>query len=191
MDGDGSRPGGLVEGSAAWCGRGSKPFAGNSAWRWPSSTAADYFVIGGPADAVQRFEGEAPALGIPKARRLPVTVGLHTPLLTAAGESLTLQLEKSALVHPTVPVLAGIAGEVVRRRERAIATLGRQVYQPVHWDSCLQTAVEMGCTVFLEIGPGSALSQMVREAFPELKARGLEEFRSIQGAADWVLRNLE
>ena len=151
----------------------------------------DHFVIGGTNEALARLEGVAPDLGIPRIKRLPVSLASHTSMLSQAGEELTAALEKSTLRSPPVPVLAGISGEVIRQRERGILVLGRQVAQTVQWETCLRMAVELGCRVFLEIGPGNALAQMLRESYPELKARAVEEFRTLQGVIDWMHKNLD
>ncbi|HMW30687.1 MAG TPA: ACP S-malonyltransferase, partial [Plasticicumulans sp.] len=47
-----------------------------------------------------------------------------------------------------------------------------------------------GCTVLLELGPGSGLSRMARDRHPELAARSVADFRSLDGAAGWVARML-
>jgi [acyl-carrier-protein] S-malonyltransferase len=44
----------------------------------------------------------------------------------------------------------------------------------------------MGATVFLELGPGSALSRMATELLPGAAARSVAEFRSLKGIAAWV-----
>ena len=152
---------------------------------------ADHFVIGGANEALARLENLAPDLGIARTKRLPVSLASHTSMLAGAVGELTAVLAESNLRPPPVPVLAGISGEVVRQRERAILVLGRQVAQTVQWETCMRTAVEMGCRIFLEIGPGNALAQMLREAFPELKARAVEEFRTLQGVIDWMHKNLD
>lgn len=150
----------------------------------------DHFVLGGLAENVAALVAAGDRLALAKVKRLPVTVASHTVLMKSAAADFARQLDLSGLAAPVVPVLAGISGEVVRRRDRAVETLGLQVAQTVQWEYCLQTAVELGATVFLEIGPGTALTQMVREAFPQVQARSAEEFRTLAGVAAWVGRHL-
>jgi [acyl-carrier-protein] S-malonyltransferase len=54
----------------------------------------------------------------------------------------------------------------------------------------MTTAVEMGCTVFLELGPGRGLARMISTRFPDVQARSVEEFRSLSAVARWVGRFL-
>ncbi|MDX1656074.1 MAG: malonate decarboxylase subunit epsilon, partial [Candidatus Competibacteraceae bacterium] len=89
------------------------------------------------------------------------------------------------------PVLAGIDGIPVRDRSTAVATLAKQLSSTIRWQACLNTAMEMGCRVFLELGPGTGLTAMVRELSAEVVARSMDEFRSLEGAVDWVNKRLE
>jgi [acyl-carrier-protein] S-malonyltransferase len=56
----------------------------------------------------------------------------------------------------------------------------------VQWQQVLAQAVERGGKVFLELGPGSALSRRVRELHPQLQARSVEDFRTLEGVREWV-----
>jgi [acyl-carrier-protein] S-malonyltransferase len=148
----------------------------------------DHFIVGGLASLLDELAEQAVAAGAQAVRRLPVTVPSHTSLLAAAGEAFREELAASALRSPPVPVLAGISGAVIRDRQQALTALAGQVCQPIRWDLCQQAALEMGCTVLLELGPGNALSRMVREIHPEMQVRAVDEFRSLQGVADWVAK---
>ncbi|PWC33378.1 acyltransferase domain-containing protein [Azospirillum sp. TSO35-2] len=148
----------------------------------------DRIVVGGLRDALAAFELAAVAVGA-AVTPLPVTVASHTPLMAPAAAAFGRVLAASGLRAPLVPVLAGIDGTPVRSRDRAIATLARQIAEPVEWAACVDGLVEMGCTLLLELGPGNALSRMVRDRYPELAVRAVADFRSLDGVAGWVERN--
>jgi [acyl-carrier-protein] S-malonyltransferase len=78
----------------------------------------------------------------------------------------------------------------VRGRPAAVSALSRQIARRIAWADCLATADELGCTVFLELGPGSALARMASELLPTASARSVADFRSLAGAAEWVGRAL-
>jgi len=150
----------------------------------------DHCVLGGTAEALAAVERRAPLLGASAVRRLPVGVPAHTALLADAVAPFAEALRRAGLSDPGVPVLAGVSGEAVRRAGEGIETLARQLAARIEWARCLAVASEMGCAVFLELGPGDALSRMVREAVPGAKARSVAEFRSLTGVAGWVEGNL-
>jgi [acyl-carrier-protein] S-malonyltransferase len=146
----------------------------------------DHCVAGGDAAALDRLDERARAAGATTVQRLPVGVPAHTSLLAAAVAPFSAALAASRLGDPAVPVLAGVSGAPVRTRADAIATLSTQLARRIEWARCLLAAAEMGCTVFLELGPGTALARMASETLPGVAARSVSEFRSIDGAARWV-----
>jgi [acyl-carrier-protein] S-malonyltransferase len=149
----------------------------------------DHCVAGGTGDALAALEASAHAAGA-TVQRLPIAVPAHTPLLAAAVEPFAAALEASALADPRVPVLAGVSGAPVRRRAEAIAALSHGLARRIEWARCLAATTEMGCRVFLELGPGDALARMAAEVVPGAEARSVAGFRSIAGAARWVERAL-
>ena len=146
----------------------------------------DHCVVGGDAGALAALEARAPAAGAATVQRLPVDVPAHTRLLAGAVAPFADALARSALADPAVPVLAGVSGAPVRTRADAIQALSAQLARRIEWSRCLATAAEMGCSVFLELGPGSALARMAAEALPDAQARSVDDFRSLEGVARWA-----
>jgi [acyl-carrier-protein] S-malonyltransferase len=150
----------------------------------------DHVVAGGRLPDLDRLEREARGAGATTVQRLPVGVAAHTSLLAAAVGPFADTLLASSLGAPPVPVLAGVSGAPVRDRAGAVESLSLQLARPVAWARCLAAAREMGATVFLELGPGSALSRMATELLPGAAARSVAEFRSRRGIAAWVATRL-
>jgi len=151
------------------------------------AAADDAFVVGAGEPELAEFALRCERLGV-QARALRVGVAAHTPLLAAAVATFRTELDASTLRAPAIPVVAGIDAAWVRTRERAIATLAPQVAQTIEWAQCLDALHERGCRVFLELGPGQALSRMVHERFDDAGARSVDEFRSLAAIAAWVER---
>ena len=118
-----------------------------------------------------------------------VGVASHTLLLEAAVVPFQTILEDSRFRAPTIPVLASIDASRVTARAPAIAKLAAQIAARIEWANCLDSLFERGCRVFLELGPGCALSRMARERLgAEVEARSVSEFRSLEAAAAWLRR---
>jgi [acyl-carrier-protein] S-malonyltransferase len=149
----------------------------------------DHFILGGPEEALRDCESSPFTARATTLKRLQVTVPSHTSWLSEASRTFGGELTTSSLHAPDPPVLAGVSGAVVRTREDAILALARQISQPINWLACLQTAIEMGVGVFLELGPGNALSKMLQEIAPDAKVRSTEDFRSLQGIAAWAMKH--
>ena len=152
-------------------------------------TADDAFVVGGGDAALEQMRERSEKAGA-KLRDLRVGIASHTPLLAAAADQFQVALERSTLKAPPVPVIAGIDAGLVTTRNRAIATLSAQISHTVEWAQCLDALHERGCRVFIELGPGHALSRMLRERFDDVEARSVDEFRDFAGVARWVQRKM-
>jgi len=152
-------------------------------------TGDDAFVVGGSAAALDCIRERCESAGA-KLTDLRVGIASHTPLLAHAASDFRIALEHSTLAAPTTPVIAGIDAGLVTTRDRAIATLSAQVSHTVEWSQCLDALHERGCRVFVELGPGRALSRMLRERFDDVDARSVDEFRDFAGAARWVRRKM-
>lgn len=146
----------------------------------------DHFVIGGPEESLIRCENTPLAAKATTIKRLQVSVPSHTSWLNEAGRLFNDELSASSLSDPPCPVLAGVSGTVVRTREQAISALALQISNPINWMACMRTTIEMGCGVILELGPGSALTKMLQDIFPDISVRSVEDFRSLEGVAAWV-----
>lgn len=150
-----------------------------------------HFIIGGPQALLNECAATAEAAGAQQVKLLPVAVAAHTPLLRAAAETFHSRLLAEPWSMPTAPVLAGINGMMVESRAAAIDSLAAQIASPLDFAACLTAAWERGARVFLELGPGTALARIARTVLPRAQARAIEEFRSLDGVAEWVRRNAE
>lgn len=145
----------------------------------------DHFVLGGLGRGLQAASEAGTQAGA-HATLLPVSVPAHTPWLQPAADSFARLLQSAAVQAPRLPVLAGLDGLPATTRERAIATLTAQITHPLQWHYALAQAVERGARVFLDLGPGRALSKMVRDAFPHCETRAVEDFSTLDGVSRWV-----
>ena len=152
-------------------------------------TADDAFVVGGSAAALEQMRERCEKAGA-KLTDLRVGIASHTPLLAVATDQFQAALERSTLKAPSLPVIAGIDAGLVTTRDRAIATLSAQISHTVEWVQCLDALHERGCRVFIELGPGHALSRMLRERFDDVEARSVDEFRDFAGVAHWGQRKM-
>jgi [acyl-carrier-protein] S-malonyltransferase len=147
--------------------------------------ADDVYVVGGGETALQHLREHCQHAGA-KVTELRVGIASHTPLLAAAAEAFRDALEHSTLSVPSIPVIAGIDASLITSRAAAIETLSAQISHTVEWAHCLDALYERGCRVYLELGPGRALSNMIRARFNDVEARAVDEFRRLENASAWV-----
>lgn len=154
----------------------------------------DAYVVGGLRDAVDAVTAHARQRGARRVTSLPVRVASHTRLLARATPVFGAQLRTAALTPPrtaSTRLLSGVDGEQVMAIDAGIDKLSRQISQRLQWSACLESCMESGATVFLELGPGHALAEMVRAAYPDVTARSVEDFQTIDGIRAWLAHALD
>ena len=152
-------------------------------------TDEDACVIGGTQAALDAVAEAARRTGA-QITCLRVGIASHTPLLATAATGFRTALEASPLRAPARPVVAGVDSSWVLTRERAIGVLSEQIAHTIEWSRCIDALYERGCRVFLELGPGVALSRMVRDRLHRVEARSVDEFRDAAAIATWVRQSV-
>lgn len=145
------------------------------------------FIIGGARRQVERCCEGALARGAAAARTIAVNVASHTPRLAGAVAPFLAALGETT-PSPPLPgrALVGAADATLVRGAPDLPGLAAQLDTTVDWATTLEALVERGADRLLELGPGTALTDMVRAAWPALDARALDEFRGIEGASAWI-----
>jgi [acyl-carrier-protein] S-malonyltransferase len=141
-------------------------------------------IAGGLRANLGRLAKLAPQSGATY-KSLPITVASHTSLLAAAVDPLRTLMQAHA-VSPVLPLLAGVTGGTVHDGLEAAALLARQTANTIRWTDCLDAIAEARIDVALELGPGNALSRMLRERHPQIACRSVADFRSVKGIVAWV-----
>jgi [acyl-carrier-protein] S-malonyltransferase len=149
----------------------------------------DRFVIGGARDAIAACDAEAQARGA-KATPLAIQIPSHTSLMAPAVGPFLRALEQAEWKRPSAPVMAGISGAPVFMPAQARKILSAQLARTIDWAACLDGLRERGCSVLLELGPGAGLARMARDRAPDIPARSVADFYSLDGVVDWVARQI-
>jgi [acyl-carrier-protein] S-malonyltransferase len=141
--------------------------------------APGQIVISGDVAAVEAACSAAEAAGARRVVPLNVSGAFHSPLMEVAVEGLEQALGAARIVDPSFPIIANATADAVRTGDRASETLLAQLTSPVRWIDCLARMREQEPTMWLEIGPGSVLSGLLRRADRSLRATALGEAEAI------------
>jgi [acyl-carrier-protein] S-malonyltransferase len=128
-------------------------------------------VIAGTAAAVARAGARARALGAKRVLPLSVSAPFHCALMRPAQERLTPELRALQTSSPRVPVVANVDGEPKRDAAGAIEALVAQVSAPVRWEAVVRRLASEGVTTYVEVGPGTVLSGLVRKIHRDATVR--------------------
>lgn len=153
-------------------------------------TGEENCIAGGMESALPALEGAVLAAG-GRLQQLRVGVASHTSLMAGAVSPFAAALEAEKFGPQRCPVLSGIAATRISGKAGAVEHLSRQLAQTIEWAACMDAAIEAGITVALELGPCPALSRMFQARHPSLPCRSASEFRSVDGIAAWLGRQLD
>jgi [acyl-carrier-protein] S-malonyltransferase len=128
-------------------------------------------VIAGAAGAVQRACERALALGAKRAVPLSVGAPFHCALMKPAEDRLAPELRALPTRDPQVPVVANVDAEPKRDAPSAVEALVRQVSAPVRWEAVVRRLASEGVTTYVEVGPGTVLSGLVKKILMDLSRR--------------------
>jgi [acyl-carrier-protein] S-malonyltransferase len=131
---------------------------------------AGQVVIAGARDAVRRAGERAKALGARRVIPLPVSAPFHCAMMKPAEDRLAPELRALSIQNPRVPVVANVDAEPKRAAAAAIEALVQQVSAPVRWEAVVGRLASEGVTTYVEVGPGSVLSGLVRKIHREATA---------------------
>lgn len=149
---------------------------------------ADHVVLAGRVADLDAAEHWFDRHGA-RTRRLDVRVPSHTPLMSGAAQAFQSFLGACPWSPVDAPVLRGIDGRSIGH-EGGVQALSRALAETIRWDDCMQALVEAGVTVVLELGPGRSLTRLCADAHPRLVVRSVADFRSADGIASWLERQL-
>lgn len=118
-------------------------------------------VIAGETEAVNAACALIDELGA-KGKILPVSAPFHSSMMKPAEEAFAPHLREATFSAPSVPVYVNVDAVAVGDAEVARDALVRQVSRPVRWEQTVRKMVDDGVGLFVEIGPGKALTGMLR-----------------------------
>ncbi|MGZ8405463.1 MAG: ACP S-malonyltransferase [Nitrospira sp.] len=136
-------------------------------------------VIAGERAAVERAIELAKTQGCKKAIPLPVSVPVHTPLMQQAADRLAKDFATVRWSDLSAPLVNNAEAKAISRAVEIQASLVRQLPSSVLWEDTVQTMGRMGVTTFVEIGPGTVLTGLIRRILPDAKLLNVNDPKSL------------
>ncbi|MBV8078292.1 MAG: acyltransferase domain-containing protein, partial [Planctomycetaceae bacterium] len=125
-------------------------------WNGPSQT-----VISGTRAAVAEAVERARRVGV-RGRVLPVACAFHSPLVAGAREPLATLASLIGMKPPRLPIFSNVTAAPYPAEVEAIAAqLGDHLTRPVRFAEMVEAMHADGARIFVEVGPGAALTGMV------------------------------
>jgi len=137
-------------------------------------------VIAGEKAAVERAIDLAKAKGCKKAIALPVSVPVHTPLMQQAADRLAGDLAAVQWSDLKAPLINNAEARAISRAVDIRASLIRQLPSPVLWEDTVRTMGSMGVTTFIEVGPGTVLTGLIKRIVPDATLLNVNDPKSLE-----------
>ena len=121
--------------------------------------APGQIVVAAAEERIGEFEEAVRRMG-GRTMRLSVSGGFHSPFMDRASEGFSEAIAKFSFGKPSIPTWSNLTGEIYG--SDIPGTLTRQINSPVRWSRAVKDAIERGIDTFIEIGPGTTLSGLIR-----------------------------
>jgi phthiocerol/phenolphthiocerol synthesis type-I polyketide synthase E len=124
--------------------------------------SSDQCVVSGPDDAVRDLADRLRAEGI-QCRELRTSHAFHSASMAAAAERFEAEFAHTVLRAPRLRLVSAATGREVTPAEAvAPGFWARQLVQPVRFDLAVDRVLGEAGTLLLEVGPGQALTSLLR-----------------------------
>ena len=141
-------------------------------------------VLSGSKDAIASAAAAAKELGIKRAIPLATAGAFHSPFMAPAREKLAPVLDSISFGVPRIPVLSNVTGKPHPSDPGAIkAAMLEQVTGTTNWAADVEAAKSLGCTTFVEFGPGKVLSGLVKKIDAALATFNVSDVASLETTA--------
>lgn len=132
--------------------------------------ARDQIVIAGSDRGLEMTMKAARSRGARRTQRLAVSTPSHCPLLDSAAAELSSLMKKVPMSRASIGYLTNRHARAVTGAEEIRADLAGNLRAEVRWHDMMTGALERGVDLFVEMAPGTALSELVPASFPQARA---------------------
>jgi len=136
-------------------------------------------VIAGEKAAVERAIELAKAKGCKRAISLPVSVPVHTPLMQKAADRLAGDLALITWSDLKIPLINNAEAKALTKASDIQASLVRQLPSSVLWEDSVKAMAALGVTTFVEVGPGTVLSGLIKRILPDAATMNVNDPTSL------------
>src|SRR5436190_2720222 len=140
-------------------------------------------VSSGELARVEAAVGVAKEYGIRRATMLNVAGAYHSRLMESAYEKLGEALANVPIHTPRFPVISNVTGQEMKTPAEIRQTLQDQVTSTVRWVDCMERLLDLGCDLFIELGPGGVLAGLLKRTRKDADVIAVGDVESVRAGA--------
>ena len=142
--------------------------------------SAAQVVLSGDKDQIAAAATTAKELGIKRAIPLATAGAFHSKFMMPAREKLAPVLDGITFSAPKFPVISNVTGQAHSSDPGEIkAVMLRQVTETTRWADDIEAAKALGCTRFIEFGPGKVLSGLIKKIDAALATANVSDLATL------------
>ncbi|MBN1876837.1 MAG: ACP S-malonyltransferase [Anaerolineae bacterium] len=139
-----------------------------------SDNSPKQVVISGTESALTMAQQLAPEYGIRRMQRLPVSVAAHCSLMREVRTEFAQILAGITLHNPKIPVILNTTARPTQDLDLIRSALVDQLTSLVRWRESLLNVALLGGDHFVEVGPGTVLSGLVKHTLSHVSIEAVD-----------------
>lgn len=152
-----------------------------------NDNGAGQIVAAGSLEQIDKLVENPPAGA--RVRALAVAGAFHTHFMHSAESHVASFVEKVSINEPTSQLLSNKDGAVVSGGKDAIDRIVNQIANPVRWDLCMESLVQLGITGVIEFPPAGTLVGLLKRATPGIESFALKSPDDLAAAKEFAIKH--
>ena len=133
-----------------------------------NDNAPGQVVISGPRSEFASATDELKSIGAKRVLPLRVSAAFHSPAMQEAAPRLREAIDVTPFGALRYRLIANVDARVHEHAREMPALLEKQVWSPVQWVASVKRAAGEGVSAFVEFGPGTVLTGLVKRILPNV-----------------------
>ena len=101
--------------------------------------------------------------------KLPVSAPFHCPLMSKATDQMKQKILDTQFIDPKIEVVSNVTASPLNNSNDIKKLLIEQIEKPVRWRESMENIIKFGTNRFIEIGPGTVLSGLIKRIDRKVK----------------------
>ena len=148
--------------------------------------APGQIVISGEREAVDKAVSMCKDAGAKRALPLKVSAPFHCSLMRPVADRLRESFSRCSWNRPKWPLIANVSAGLVSDVESIQEALFLQTFMPVLWSGSIELMISRGVRSFLEVGPGSVLSGLIKRISADSRCLSVNDHEGIREVIDFL-----
>lgn len=152
-----------------------------------NDNGAGQIVAAGSLEQIDKLIENPPAGA--RVRALAVAGAFHTHFMQSAVTHVSSYVEKVVIQEPKAQLLSNKDGNVVASGGNAIERIVNQIANPVRWDLCMESLLQLGVTGAIEFPPAGTLVGLLKRATPNIETFALKSPDDLAAAREFAAKH--